>query len=987
MASPLDVLNDEQKKAATHGSGPLLIVAGAGTGKTTVIANRIAWLIMEQKIPADNILALTFTDKAAGEMEERVDQILPLGYVDLWISTFHSFCERLLKAHALDIGLPAEFKILDETDQALLMREHFDEFELDYYRPLGNPTKFIQALLTHFSRAKDEGITAEDYLAYAQKTQLDADQVDFDAGDAATERMRLHEVAKAYHAYQRLLLKNGALDFGDLLLYTLQLFKERPAILAMYQKQFQYLLVDEFQDTNHAQYEIVQLLAAPKNNITVVGDDDQSIYKFRGAAISNIVEFTKDYPHLTQIVLTNNYRSKQNILDLSYGFIQQNNPHRLEIVLGQNGSTKISKQLHAHRADPAEIKHIHARTQEEEARLVIQKIVDLKQKNADATWSDFAILVRANDHANIFLSMLERSEIPYQFLASRGLYQQPVVLDLIALLQASNNYHDSKALYRVIGMPHWGLPLSDTMLLLDEAKKSSRPLFFVLEKAGAVKGITASSVPIVLKILSLLKTLSASATQESVGVTALKALKESGYLAYCTEKNDDPQSSQKVLFLTSFFKHIQRFEEAHTSARIHDFLNELVVSQELGESGSLNQTWDQGPETVKVLTVHGAKGLEFKYVFIVSLVDKRFPSIERRETIPLPEALVKEIITEGDVHLEEERRLFYVALTRARDGLYLTSAEDYGGMRKKKASRFLTELGFIPKLEESTAAPFDIPTHEQKISDELKLLRSRIPKQFSFTQFQAFESCPKQYKYAHLLNVPITGRHTFSFGKSMHATVFKFFSEFREGKKAGFQQSVFEERSKESVAHFPTWERLLEIFDESWINEWYQDQRHEQVAKAKAREQLKMFYEYHSTRMPDIRALEQPFTLRIGDHRIKGVIDRIDGSGTGVHIVDYKTGSAPKEGKRLSLEDKWQLYLYSRAVRDVLQLEPLSLSFYFFEKGEYTTFQWDPKEEAKILEKTETVIDSILQSSFTATPAAFTCKNCDFRDICEDRVV
>jgi len=276
----LDNLNKEQEKAVTHENGPLLIVAGAGTGKTTVITRRIAWLIDQGLAKSDEILALTFTDKAAGEMEERVDMLLPYGYVDLWISTFHGFCDRILKMHGLDIGLPNNYKLLNQTEQWMLVRQNLEKFNLDYYRPLGNPTKFIHALLGHFSRCKDEVIAPSEYLKYAEDLKINQDSMESTGGQAgkelriknkelsnskkdkldseflildSSETKRLEEVANAYHVYQQLLLDNDSMDFGDLINYTLKLFRERPGILKKYQDQFKYILVDEFQDTNWAQ--------------------------------------------------------------------------------------------------------------------------------------------------------------------------------------------------------------------------------------------------------------------------------------------------------------------------------------------------------------------------------------------------------------------------------------------------------------------------------------------------------------------------------------------------------------------------------------------------------------------------------------------------------------------------------------------------------------------------------------------------------------
>src|SRR3990167_1072080 len=340
MDLDLSKLNKEQKEAVVYEKGPLVIVAGAGTGKTTVITQRIAYLIDKGLAKPEEILAVTFTDKAAGELEERVDRLLPLGYVDLWVSTFHAFCERILRDHALDIGLPADFKVLNPTSGWLLIRQNLDKFDLDYYKPLGNPTKFIQALIAHFSHCKDQGIYPDDYLEYAEKLKTRDDAPE------TSEVERIKEVASTYHVYQRLLLENSFLDFGDLINYCLKLFKKRPLILKKYREKFKYILVDEFQDTNWSQYELIKLLAEPKNNLTVCADDDQAIYRWRGASFSNIIQFKKDFPDAEQISLIQNYRSTQDILDLSYKFIKANDPDRLECV------NKISKKLEANNAGP-----------------------------------------------------------------------------------------------------------------------------------------------------------------------------------------------------------------------------------------------------------------------------------------------------------------------------------------------------------------------------------------------------------------------------------------------------------------------------------------------------------------------------------------------------------------------------------------------------------------------------------------------------------
>src|SRR3989344_4645686 len=440
----LDGLNAEQEKAVTHKDGPLLIVAGAGTGKTTVITRRIAYLI-EQGAKPDEILALAFGEKAAGEMEERVDMLVPTGYVNMQISTFHAFGEQILREYGIEIGLP-DFKVLNEVGQWLLVRNNLDKFDLDYYRPLGNPTKFVRAMLSHFSRLKDELVSPPDYLDYAEKQTLAQDQAE--AGlEAKDEVKRLAEIANAFHVYNKLLLDNSALDFGDLINYTLELFKKRPKVLNLLNSRFKYVLVDEFQDTNLAQYELLKLLAGPKNNITVVGDDDQSIFKFRGASISNILHFQKDYPKAEFISLTDNYRSGQKILDTAYDFIQLNIPDRLEIKL------KLSKKLKSHQKQSGGVSHLQSLDYLAEVDSVLKKIDELRAGDSSLRWNDFAILARSHATLEPFLNKFDASGIPYIYFANKGLYSKPIILDILAYLHLLDNYHETAALYRVLKFP------------------------------------------------------------------------------------------------------------------------------------------------------------------------------------------------------------------------------------------------------------------------------------------------------------------------------------------------------------------------------------------------------------------------------------------------------------------------------------------------------------------------------------------------------
>ncbi|MDP2966986.1 MAG: UvrD-helicase domain-containing protein [bacterium] len=973
---PLDLtkLNKEQGVAVVHGKGPLLIVAGAGTGKTTVITQRIVYLIEKGEAKPEEILAVTFTEKAAAEMEERVDKLLPYGYVDLWISTFHSFCERILRDYALDIGLPADFKILDNPAGWLLIYRNLDKFDLNYYKTLGNPTKFIQALISHFSHCKDQAIYPEDYLKYAENLKTRDDTPE----DDETERIK--EVANAYHIYQRLLLENSSLDFGDLINYCLKLFQERPLILKKYREKFKYILVDEFQDTNWAQYELIKVLAKPKNNLTVCADDDQAIYLWRSASFNNIIQFNKDFPKAKQISLVKNYRSRQNILDLAYKFIKANDPDRLEYV------NKISKKLFSQKKGKGVIEHIQAKSLDEEVNKTITKILEILKKDKDADYNDFAILIRANDSANPFIKALERTGLPYQFLASKGLYSKLAVLDVISYFKLLDNYHESPAVFRILNMPFLEIPVEYIMKLTQYSYKRTKSLYEAMEEIILIPGIPRKTQEKISFILSLIKRHSVLARGKSVSEILVAFLEESGYLKYLINKDDKEQLD----LLNQFYKRVKNFESTTIEPTLNNFMREINLEIESGEQGKLEFDPEQGPDMIKVMTIHGAKGLEFKYVFLVNMVDKRFPTIERKDLIELPEDLIKDIKPTGDIHLQEERRICYVAITRAKKDIYFTSAEDYGGVRKKKLSRFMIEMGYQDKSEIRN------PKSENGLLEKkpsLGVIKQKpmpdyLPEHFSFSQLAAFEKCPLQYKFAFILKVPVKGKAVFSFGKTMHNTLFLFLKQANENSKAnqsnlfGFGEKEIKGSKKENILNL---DYLMELYEKNWIGEWYENKKQKEEYYNLGKKIIKDFHGELSKNPPKILkidsgfALEMPFNLKIGEHTLFGIIDRIDEMESGVKIIDYKTGHSKD---KLDLDDKKQLLIYQIAAEEVLKISPKELVYYYLEDGEKASFLGTEKEKDKLKEKILAEIEEIKTSDFKPTPG-WQCSFCDFKDICD----
>lgn len=946
----LEGLNEAQIKAVTYGEGPLLIVAGAGTGKTTVITKRIAYLI-EQGIKTDEILALAFGDKAAAEMGERVDQILPYGYYNLQVSTFHSFGEQILREHGLELGLP-DFKVLDEVGQWLLVRQNLEKFNLDYYRPLGNPTRFVKALVTHFARAKDELITPEEYLGHAEGLRLAKDEdpstslrsvqgekslgpklvVRFGSPQVegrTDEIKQIQEVANAYHVYQKLLLGNNALDFGDLINYSLELFKRRPQILSLYQKRFKYILIDEFQDTNFAQYELIKLLVRPRNNLTVVGDDDQSIFKFRGASISNILHFQKDYPQASFISLTENYRSGQKILNAARKFIRQNDPDRLEVRL------KISKKLINTNDPDGEIIPILCRDYMTEAREVIERIVALKSSNSDLTWDDFAILARSHDSLGPFLSVLEENDIPHIYFANRGLYRKKVILDILAYFKLLDNYHESQALYRVLNFPIYNISHEAIVELSHFAKKKSLSLFEATKQGAAMRVLDEKSISGIEKFHILFDAHLNVARQKSAEQVFIAVVNDLDFAKIALE---DYQNGK---FLENFRRRIQDFQVQNHDKSLKNFIRELLFEQEAGGLGQLEFDTEAGPEAVKLMTVHGAKGLEFSYVFVVGMVDKRFPSVERKDPIEIPRPLIKDILPVGDIHLEEERRLFYVAMTRAKKALFLSRALDYGGKLEKKPSRFLMELGF-------TAGEASRPTGKVIFLEPQKERKTNLPlpKSFSFTQISVFRKCPLEYKYRYVLKLPIPGQASLSFGQTVHNTLEKFLRFYKQRQE---QRDLFGEAPS---TFLPDFNLLQKLYRESWIDDWYESKKQMEEYREKGVKILKFYYEDMQKEPPRPKYLEQRFKLKLGQYHVDGKIDRADETPEGLVVIDYKTGTP----RGIFKVDREQLLLYQWATQEFLKEKVANLQYWFL---------WDKLTKESFLGDDEDIDE--LQKDFLAT--------------------
>lgn len=900
-------LNLQQLKAVRHTIGPLLIIAGAGTGKTTVITERIKYLIDQNLAKPEEILAITFTDKASFEMQTRMDELMPLGYSGINIFTFHGFCEYFLRQNAIEIGLSNGFTLLTELDTIKLFKKHLFDFSLNHYRPLGNPNKNIQDILTHISRLKDEYVSPGDYLTWANNQPEE----------------KYVELAKVYGEWEDLKIKKGLMDFGDLIYNTVKVIQTQPAIQKKYQGKFKFIMVDEYQDTNFSQDLLIELLTNKSQNLVVVCDDDQSIYNWRGSSVANVMQFRKKFPSSQLLVLNQNFRSTQIILDRAYNLISKNNPDRLEVQ--EKISKKLSSQLNAN----IDITNFWAANANSEADWVADTIKHLHDQ--DAQYGEVAILVRANSQAEVFLKALQRKGIPYQYLGSQKLFFQPEVRDLLAWLKVLADPEDLQSWYQVLSMLIWQFDLKYILASLAEAKHEA--------------------IQIPESIAKIYTKQQSALTQKTAGEILFEFLHDSGMLKKIYENADQTSTN-----ITKFMSKVMEFEQLSESKSVLDLLDWVDLSIEVGETPTigLDDDWSSN-NAVNVLTYHGAKGLEFDTVFMVNLVNDRFPSRNRSDGILVPENLIKEQAPTGDAHVQEERRLFYVGMTRAKTRLYFTGASLYpGNKREKKWSAFVQET-FESKDIVSEQYKTDKVIYEKPQISDIEKLNVKVDK-ISHSQIETFQTCPVHYKAKYILKIPTTPKAASTFGNIIHAVM----------------KQLAEDPSRDCAT----------VLETNWTSLGFTSSKHAKQAHAAAVKYLQMYLAKYDLKKAKILHTEESFVFPVGDLLVEGKIDRVDDLGNGkIKIIDYKTGDKIPTEKEVNQD--LQLSIYALAASKIWGYKPenIELALYYFSKD-----QWlETTRTAQQLAEAETEILDVRQqieaSDFVCTNA-FLCKACDYQFLC-----
>ncbi|WP_404447485.1 DNA helicase PcrA [Sutcliffiella horikoshii] len=633
----LEGLNPMQKEAVKKMDGPLLIMAGAGSGKTKVLTHRIAYLMAEKQVAPWNILAITFTNKAAREMKERVEKLLGPAAEDIWISTFHSMCVRILRRDIDRIGINRNFTILDTTDQLSVIKNILKDRNID-------PKKFEpRTILGTISSAKNELMNPEQYA----KQPLGPYE---------------QQVAEIYTDYQKRLKKNQALDFDDLIMTTIHLFKRVPEVLEYYQRKFQYIHVDEYQDTNRAQYTLVNLLADRLKNLCVVGDSDQSIYRWRGADIANILSFEKDYPNAEVVLLEQNYRSTKRILEAANRVIDNN--------IGRK-----KKNLWTENDEGQKIIHYQADSEKSEAQFVVGKMRELMRQDPTRTLGDFAILYRTNAQSRVMEEMLLMSNINYTIVGGTKFYDRKEIKDILAYLRLIANPDDDISLQRIVNVPKRGIGATTVDKIANYAAQHDISIYTALAEVDLI-GVSGRATSQLKEFRSLIE--GYVQMQEYISVTELveEILEKSGYRDML-KADKTIESQSRLENIDEFLSVTKNFEEKYDDKSLVAFLTDLALVADIDKLDDEDPAQQEG---VILMTLHAAKGLEFPVVFLIGMEEGVFPHS-------------RSLFEEAE--MEEERRLAYVGITRAEEQLFITNAQMrtlFGRTNINPPSRFIKEI-------------------------------------------------------------------------------------------------------------------------------------------------------------------------------------------------------------------------------------------------------------------------------------------------------
>jgi DNA helicase-2/ATP-dependent DNA helicase PcrA len=965
-------LNDAQRRAIRHGEGPLLVIAGAGTGKTRVITERIRHLLLsDDSLSGENILGLTFTKKAAGEMKGRVVKVTGERGKAVTLATFHSFCETLL-AEA-----DPKRVMLDEFDHWILLRRNLRRLRLEKYRRLADPGQFLNDFVEFFSRCQDELVSGEDYQRYAAglAARLEAAREMLDE-DTLAERLETvalqQELARAYRASEELLREKNRVSFGSLITGAVGLLERDAQLRDALQKKYRYILVDEFQDTNIAQLRLMELLAGRTRNIVAVGDNDQAIYRFRGASFGSFKLFLERFAGWKEgqdstrfrVALTENYRSTPNILRVAMQ------------VMGQNTvSADFPKKVLSPNKPPGEkIRIVELATPEEESRWVASELERIH--GTGRRWKDFAVLYRQHAHRDHLVEELSRRKIPF-VIARLSILEHPLVRDVLAYLRLIAAPYDDIACARVLAAPAWHLEAADLVRLATRARKEKKVIYDLLQVPQGKLAFDRSQAALgqlVEFVSSQRKKLKRCTAREILGAL--------------TEWLEIPQRAKEqdrkcVKRLAEFMKEWEPKSETRGLAEFIEYLDYYA------QAGGVVSLEDDAPvDAVQLMTVHGAKGLEFPQVFLLRVNNRAFPATERSRVFEFPAELMKEGAPAEQFHIQEERRLFYVALTRAEERLTITTLTEKKGkvpvfiedivmepaIKRQDVRQIMPKLPAARKEDRATEdlwedAPLFRAAEEpgrifSRIADWAEEFRPPSPEPLTLSPsaLSGYRTCPQKYLFGYLWSLREGPKAAITFGAVMHTTIKRFVDQLRKGVKLPFDE-------------------VQRIFETEWNSKGFEDEYQEEEYKKDGLEQLRAFHAGMMAELPQALEQEKTFELPLDNNVIiKGRIDQINALGNkrDVEIVDYKTGRPKKDA---DAKKDLQLSLYALAVKEILELEPVRLVFHYLQNNQ----RQETTRDAKQLDEAQRVVQEaaadIRAGEFPAK-RGFVCRNCAYKPIC-----
>ncbi|MGI8608963.1 MAG: ATP-dependent helicase [Candidatus Dormibacteria bacterium] len=949
-------LNPAQAEACEFLQGQMMVLAGPGTGKTRVITHRYLNLL-NSGVDTDNIAVFTFTVKAAGEMEERISTLCKTGFKELYVSTFHAFALRFLQEEGHHLPIPRPFRIAHDVERWQLMCRVLERTRPDQLYRLPRPLDVAPDLLKLIERAKQEMAGPADYRRIASDMVMEA---------RLGAEMQV-QVAGVYEAYQDELTQAGLLDFDDTIYWTVRLLESDAAVLERWRRRLTHVMVDEFQDTNFSQLRLVEALAGREGNVAVVGDDDQSIYKFRGASVANLRRFRKIYPGLRIVRLETNYRSTRQVLAAANRLVSQN-------------QERVKKAITSDREGPQARVYL-APDSHHEVAWTVERIAELLETGAEPA-GEIAVLVRTNAQLRPFTRALQRAGIPYQLSGGRGFLDQPEIKDLRSLLRWAVDPTDTQAAARVLGMP--GVELDAEVILgltssaegegLSIEEVANSTVQRILDGPG---GEAQQRVAVALRgALEMVRAVRNQALRERADEVIFTALERTRYVDLLSYPSEI-QKRQAGANIDKFVDMAQTFCESagDDGATLSGFMDQLDAIEESSRVSASAQSIppiETGREAVNLMTVHQAKGLEFGAVICPGLVEDRFPFKNQGEALPLPQELIAEEISSRDPRLAEERRLCYVAVTRARRHVLLSAAQRYEGGKKWKPSRFLADMGFLPAPDGSTAEPLlleEPPAVELPAPPvaqaALPMDHPEVPELVvSYSALDTYQTCPRAYQYRYIYRLPTRTSPEQQFGVAVHQALSLILQEATDGQ--------------------PTVERAMAVFDTVFGGDRFCDPINLDLWQQRGRDFVAAL---HRRGRLDGRALhvapEQPFNLSMAGFRLKGRIDRIDRARNGFRLVDYKTGEVKDEWQ---LERDLQLGLYAIAAEQVFGLRPVTLAICYLEDGIEVDVLKTTSQLQADAERAGELAAGITAGDFTPQPSPWKCARCDFRLVCDAAV-